>query len=97
MAELQIRRGNENNTNIFSFLFLNENICCDPSSELSQRDGFNDGSQCKFYGKLSLFPLLIWSTAMVTVSSQCSSLVNTLKPVQCKGIKLYLQMYSLNK
>ena len=30
------------------FLFLNENICCDPSLEPSQRDGSNDGSQTMF-------------------------------------------------
>ena len=27
------------------FLFLNENISCDPSIEASQRDGSKDGSQ----------------------------------------------------
>ena len=27
------------------FLFLNENICCDPSLEASLQDGSNDGSQ----------------------------------------------------
>ena len=30
------------------FLFLNENICCDPSLEPSQRDGSKDGSQNMF-------------------------------------------------
>ena len=30
------------------FLFLDENICCDPSSEPSQREGSNDGSQDRF-------------------------------------------------
>ena len=30
------------------FLFLNKNICCDPSLEPSQRDGSNDGSQNMF-------------------------------------------------
>ena len=29
-------------------LFLNKNICCDPSLEPSRRDGSNDGSQHKF-------------------------------------------------
>ena len=34
------------------FLFLNENICCDPSLEPSQRDGFNEGPQYMFlWGK----------------------------------------------
>ena len=28
---------------IFFHIFLNENICCDPSSELSQRGGSYDG------------------------------------------------------
>ena len=48
--------------NVF-FLFLNENMC-------SRRDGSNDGSQnvvfngeiLLIFSKLSLFPLLIWST-----------------------------------
>ena len=30
-------------------LFLNENICCDPSLESSQRDCSNDASQNMFY------------------------------------------------
>ena len=30
------------------FLFINENICCDPSLEPSQRDGSNDVSQHMF-------------------------------------------------
>ena len=34
-TELQIRGGTEDNSKII-FLFLNENICCDPSLELSQ-------------------------------------------------------------
>ena len=34
-TELQIREGIEDNSKIF-FLFLNENICCDPSLETSQ-------------------------------------------------------------
>ena len=34
-SELQIRGGIEDNSKIF-FLFLNENICCDPSLEPSQ-------------------------------------------------------------
>ena len=33
------------------FLFLNENICCDPSLEPSRRDGSNDGSQNMFLWK----------------------------------------------
>ena len=53
-----------------NFLFLNENICCDPSLELSRRDSSNGESQNIFYAeiwliipKLSPLPLLIWSTA----------------------------------
>ena len=38
------------NSNII-FLFLNENICCDPSLEPSQQDGSNDGLQNMFCGK----------------------------------------------
>ena len=64
------KRGSEDNSKIF-FLFLNENICCDPFLERSQRDGSNDGSQNMLLTveiwiiipKLSLIPLLIWSTA----------------------------------
>ena len=60
------------------FLFLKENICCDPSLEPSQRDGSNDGSQNMLLWriseiwiiipKLSLLPFLIWSTEMVCVN-----------------------------
>ena len=42
-SELQIRGGIENNLKII-VLFINENICCDPSLEPSRRDGSNDGS-----------------------------------------------------
>ena len=41
----QIRGGIEDNSKIF---FLNENICCDPSLELSWQDGSNEGSQNRF-------------------------------------------------
>ena len=34
-SELQIRGGTEDNSKVI-FLSLNENICCDPSLELSQ-------------------------------------------------------------
>ena len=54
----------------YFFLFLNENICCYPSLEPSQRDGSHDWSQnmssrrnMANYLKLSLLPLLIRSTA----------------------------------
>ena len=48
-AELQIREGIENNLKIIIFfLFLNENTFCDPSLELSRRDGSNDVSQNMF-------------------------------------------------
>ena len=40
----QIRRGNGNNSGYF-FLFLNKNICCDPSLEPSRRDGSNGRPQ----------------------------------------------------
>ena len=35
MTNLQIKGGIEDNSKIFFFLFLNENICCDPSLEPS--------------------------------------------------------------
>ena len=41
-AELQVR-GNEDSSKII-FLFLNKNICSDPSIEPSRRNGSNDGS-----------------------------------------------------
>ena len=63
--ELQITGGIEDNSKIF-FLFLNKNICCDPTLEPSQRDFSNDGSENMFLlrtvPKLSLLLLLIWST-----------------------------------
>ena len=43
-AKLQISGEIEHNSKIF-FLFLNENICCDPSLKPSRRDGSNDGPQ----------------------------------------------------
>ena len=46
-SELQIREGTDDNSKI-SFLFLNGNICCDPSLEPSQRDSSNNGSQNMF-------------------------------------------------
>ena len=47
LSELQIRGGTEDNSKIF-FLFLNENICCDPSLQLSWQDSSNDESQNMF-------------------------------------------------
>ena len=44
LKELQMRGGTEDNSKII-FLSLNENLCCDPTLELSKRDGSNDGSQ----------------------------------------------------
>ena len=51
-SELQIRRGNRNNSKIIFpisqlkhiILILNENTCCDPSLEQSWQDGSNAGS-----------------------------------------------------
>ena len=69
ISELQIRGEIEDNSKII-FLFLNKNICCDPSLEPSRCDGSNDGYNISLKGvilkiilKLSLLPLLIWSTA----------------------------------
>ena len=39
---------NGDNSEIIFFLFLNENIQCDPSLEPSHQDGSNEGSQCMF-------------------------------------------------
>ena len=44
MTELQIRGGIDHNSKII-ILFLNENLCCDPSLEPSRQDGSNDGSR----------------------------------------------------
>ena len=46
-TELQIRQITEDNSKII-FLFLNENICCDPLLEPSQRDCSNGGTQNMF-------------------------------------------------
>ena len=43
-----VRGGIEDNPKIIFFLFLNENVCCDPSLEPSRRDGSNGGSQHTF-------------------------------------------------
>ena len=40
--ELQVTGGIEINSKII-FLFLNKNVCCDPSLEPSLQDGSNDG------------------------------------------------------
>ena len=37
----------------YFFLFLYENIHCDPSLELSQLEGSNEGSQCILLWKIS--------------------------------------------
>ena len=37
MSELMIGEGIEDNLKIFFFVFLNDNICCDPSLELSRQ------------------------------------------------------------
>ena len=47
LGRTQIRGGTEDKKRII-FLYLNENICCDPSLEPSHRDGSNDESQCMF-------------------------------------------------
>ena len=77
-SELKIRGGIEDNSNII-FLFLNENICCDPSLEPSRGDGSKNGSQNTFFNgeilliihKLFLLPLLIWTTED-TLRYKCS-------------------------
>ena len=38
----------EDNSKIIFFLFLYENICCDPYLKLSRRGGSKDGSQHMF-------------------------------------------------
>ena len=52
-SNIPIRGSIEEHSKIF-FLFLNENICCDPSLEPSRRDGSNEGSQNMFHGKIWL-------------------------------------------
>ena len=62
----KMRGGIEDNSKI---IFLNTNICCDPSLEPSGLDGSNDGSQNMFLWRnmnisiLSLLSLLIWNIA----------------------------------
>ena len=50
-AELQVRVGIEDNNSKIFILFLNGNICCDPSLEPPRQDGSNDGSQNIFLMK----------------------------------------------
>ena len=56
------------------FLFINENICCDPLLEPSLRDGFNEGSQCVFLVRwlvviaLKLLLLLLYCCLTSTVN-----------------------------
>ena len=78
---------------IQGFLFLKENICCDPSLEPSRRDGSNGGSQYMFYGemwlfipKLSLLLLLIWSTA--PTENVLNTGLNDLRIVVCLRKKI---------
>ena len=47
------------------FLFLNENIHCDTSLELSLRDIY--GEIWLVIPKLSLLPVLIWSTVSIVI------------------------------
>ena len=47
---LDVYRGSK--ATITTTLFLNENICCDPSLECCQPDGSKDGSQNIFNGKM---------------------------------------------
>ena len=47
VSDFQIRGDVDDNSKII-FLFLQENIHCDPSLEPSRRDGSNEESQCMF-------------------------------------------------
>ena len=47
-SKLQIRRDNKDNFGIIINKFLHKNIFCDPSLELSHRDGSYEGSQHMF-------------------------------------------------
>ena len=59
-TELQIRGGIEDNSKIFFFLFLNENICCDSSLEQSLRDCSNEGLQnMLIWRSMANYPLII--------------------------------------
>ena len=73
ISELQIRGEIEDNSKII-VLFLNKNICCDPSLEPSRCDGSNDGYNISFKGvilkiilKLSLLPFLSGALQKVTI------------------------------
>ena len=47
----------------YFFLFLIENICCDPSLEPSRQDGSNDGLQNMFLLRnMANYPLIIHVT-----------------------------------
>ena len=45
------KRGIKDSSKII-FLFLNQNICCDPSIEPSRRDGSNNVSQNMVFGEI---------------------------------------------
>ena len=54
-----MRGDNANNSKIIFFLFLNENICCDPSLEPSHRDSSNEGSQNMFlWRNMANYPVI---------------------------------------
>ena len=66
-TELQIRGGFKDNSKDNFLLFLNENMCCDHSLELSRRDGSNDGSQHKLHrSSMDNYPLIIPFTPSCT-------------------------------
>ena len=53
---------------IFLFLFLNENICYDPSLEPSGRDSFNKGHNICFYGEIWKIILELSPLSLVPVA-----------------------------
>ena len=86
---------------LFFLVLKKKNICCDPSLEPSLRDSSNVHNLC-FYGKflkiipkLSLLPLLIWSTMfLITSSSPCledlhSPELSCCEPTYLKNSKQY--------
>ena len=59
--QIHVRGGSEDTYNSkIIFLFLNENLCCDPSLELSQWDGSTERSQNVFvWRNMAHYPKII--------------------------------------
>ena len=105
------REGRDNpkdNSKIIFFIYLNENIHCDPSSETSRRDDSNEGSQCMFLRKNKENYLLIISvtpsylehciciTVPVLLSSVLALFYNSRQTGEIQGLVEFLSYVFTN-